>query len=143
MSASRGMAGARGRCRGSKEGERLEEVERAIASIRRLDEGSCILVEGRRDRDALRSLGIGGDIICLRAGRGTISERLERISAVRIIVLVDFDPEGKDLAKLVSRLLERAGRSVDLSFWRRLRAYLGRDVRGIEGLVAYVERRST
>jgi len=136
------MTEVRRRRRGSKEERRLEEVERALSSIRQLDSENCILVEGTRDREALRALGVVGSIACLKHGRGSISERLGRVDAKNLIILMDFDPEGQYLAKLLYRLLTTRGRIADLSTWRRLKSYIGKDVRDIEGLAAYISRRS-
>jgi len=134
---------ARRRRQGSKEDRRLEEVEDVLSSIRELDGDSCILVEGLRDREALRALGVVGKVSCLQRGSGSISERLERIDAKKIIVLTDFDPKGRHLAKLAHRLLAARGRKVDLTTWCMLKSYVGRDVRDVEGLAAYVLRTST
>ncbi|MGQ9513886.1 MAG: toprim domain-containing protein [Thermoproteota archaeon] len=125
------------RRRGSKEERKLEEVERLISSIHQLDEDCVILVEGRKDKEALRKLGVKGDIFCLLTGKGSLPERLERIGTKRVIVLVDFDPEGELLARTVARLLTRGKATVDLSVWRSLRSYLKSDVRDIEGLATY------
>jgi 5S rRNA maturation endonuclease (ribonuclease M5) len=136
------MSEARRRRRGSKEERRLEEVEHILSSIRQLGDESCILVEGRRDRAALRALGVEGRIVCLQQGRGSISERVGRVDAKNVIILMDFDPEGHHLAKLMYRALTTRGRAVDLSTWRRLKSYLGREVRDVEGLASYISRRS-
>lgn len=137
------MVEARRRRQGSKEDRRLEEVEDILSAIRHLDSDSCILVEGLRDREALRALGVVGKVSCLQRGSGSISEKLERMDAKNIIVLMDFDPKGRHLAKLVHRLLAARGRKVDLTTWRMLKSYVGRDVRDVEGLAAYVLRLST
>jgi len=133
---------ARRRRQGSKEDRRFEEVERILSAIRHLDNDSCILVEGQRDREGLRALGILGKVSCLQCGIGSISERLERLDAKKVIIMMDFDPEGGHLAKLVYRLLAARGRRVDLTTWRTLKSYIRRDVRDVEGLAAYVLRRS-
>ena len=137
------MVEARRRRQGSKEDRRLDEVEVILSSIRDLDGDSCILVEGLRDREALMALGVVGKVSCLQRGSGSISERLERMDAKNIVVLMDFDPKGRYLAKLVHRLLAARGRMVDITIWRMLKSYIGRDVRDVEGLASYVLRNST
>jgi len=137
------MVEARKTRRGSKEYRRLEEIEGILTAIRHLDSDSCILVEGLRDREGLRALGVVGRISCLQRGSGAISERLERLDAKNVIILMDFDPKGMHLAKLAHRLLSARGRKVDLTTWRMLKSFVGRDVRDIEGLAAYVLRLST
>jgi len=134
---------ARRKRRGSKEDRRLEEVEDILAAIRHLDSDSCILVEGLRDKEGLRALGVVGRISCLQRGSGAISERLGRLDAKNVIVLMDFDPQGRHLARLAQRLLSARGRKVDLTTWRMLKSYVGKDVRDIEGLASYILGLST
>jgi len=136
------MDGAKKERIGPKEERKLEKVERLLSSIRQFDEERILLVEGRRDMEALRKLGIEGKIFCLLTGKGTLPERLEKVSAKHVLVLVDFDPEGERLAHVVSHMLNRRGVNADLSVWRSIRSYLKKDVRDIEGLANYLLRRS-
>ncbi|MBO3804268.1 MAG: hypothetical protein JTT11_10460, partial [Candidatus Brockarchaeota archaeon] len=75
-------------------------------------------------------------------GKGSLPERLEKLDAERVLVLVDFDPEGQRLARFVSHYLTRRGVDADLSVWRGLKSCLGGEVRDVEGLANYLARRS-
>lgn len=93
----------------------LEEVERA---------GDTIVVEGLRDVEALLRLGFHGTIeVCSRVGvsEGDLVEDLFRLGGA-IVVLTDFDDEGRRLNRRLSRLLELRGVMVR----RRLRRAVGR-----------------
>jgi len=93
----------------------LEDVERT---------GDTAVVEGARDVEALRSLGFHGRIdVCSRVGisdSDLVEEHYRRGRAV--VILTDFDDEGRRLNRRLSRLLERRGVKVR----RRLRLVVGR-----------------
>ena len=62
-----------------------------------------IIVEGKRDKIALRKLGIEGDIIQLNDGKSVLST-IERISqrfgrSSQFVILMDWDKTGNKLAK--------------------------------------------
>lgn len=105
----------------------LEEMEGAV---------DAVLVEGARDVEALRHLGFHGRIeVCSRVGvsNSDLVEGLARRKAV--VILTDFDGEGRRLNRRLSRLLERRGVRVETRLRRavgRLMAALG--VYAIEAL---------
>jgi 5S rRNA maturation endonuclease (ribonuclease M5) len=101
----------------------LDFVEFLAAFIRELNDlagdGAAVLVEGKRDRDALVGLGYGGPILTkasLHSERGVA--RLKRVSLV--VVLTDLDGEGRRLAARYADFFERRGIDVSLTQRRRL-----------------------
>jgi 5S rRNA maturation endonuclease (ribonuclease M5) len=71
----------------------------------------AVVVEGMRDVDALRRLGFRGRIeVCSRVGvsDGDLIEGLAG-SCGTVVVLTDFDDEGKRLNRRLTRLLQRRG----------------------------------
>jgi len=90
----------------------------------------AIIVEGSRDRKALRRLGFKG-VIETHSMKGLSEEELvEEIGSKykNVLLLTDFDEEGKQLNKRLTRIFERRGVKVDLGLRRvigRLMATLG------------------
>ena len=105
----------------------LEEMEGTVDTV---------LVEGARDVEALRRLGFHGRIeVCSRVGVSN-SDLVEGLARRKdVVILTDFDGEGRRLNRRLSRLLERRGVRVETRFRRavgRLMAALG--VYAIEAL---------
>jgi 5S rRNA maturation endonuclease (ribonuclease M5) len=90
----------------------------------------AIIVEGSRDREALRRLGFDG-VIEMHSMKGLSEEELvEEIGSKykNVLLLTDFDEEGRQLNKRLTRFFERRGVKVDLGLRRvigRLMATLG------------------
>src|SRR5438128_11516236 len=75
---------------------KMEETQRIIDELRTQSEaGVPIIVEGRRDEAALRSLGVTGKVHCLKARGESRDELHDRLGETKYaIVLTDFDREG-------------------------------------------------
>jgi 5S rRNA maturation endonuclease (ribonuclease M5) len=103
--------------------------------------GSVIVVEGIRDRDSLRKIGIEGRIECLQSSRkNTVGFVEELRGASDVIVLTDFDREGVFLAKRLARTLTAEGIRSNLVLWRDLRGLTRSDIRSVEELPKYYQR---
>jgi len=97
-------------------------------------EGALIVVEGKRDVEALRTLGFNGDIFQLCQG-GSIIKLVQMASKFnKAVLLFDLDREGRSLTKKSAEILNKKQIPIDLFFRRELRSItLGR-VRRIENL---------
>ena len=97
-------------------------------------EGALILVEGKRDRNALFDLGYAGRMITKAVlhseGGGAIVRR-----AKLVIIMTDFDQEGRRLASLYARYFTRRNISISLEQRRRL-------LRASHGIFLHVENLS-
>jgi 5S rRNA maturation endonuclease (ribonuclease M5) len=87
----------------------------------------CVVVEGRKDEEALRKIGYRGKIV--------YADKLKKVED-KIVILTDFDKEGKDIAK---KLIETIGeKNVDKYFRnevRRILKSIGRnDIQSISNL---------
>lgn len=103
-------------------------------------QGTPILVEGQNDRQALQKLNICGIIICIKNSGKILLDVLDHVQSSNIILLVDFDEGGITLVKRIFPYFERIGVNVNLTFWRRLKALLKRDVKDVEGIPSYLEK---
>jgi 5S rRNA maturation endonuclease (ribonuclease M5) len=102
-----------------------------------------IVVEGQKDRESLRRMGITGPIQCLQSSRQNALGFVESLQRTkRIVVLTDFDREGNSLAKKLARSLNAQSLQVNLVLWKKLRELTRSDVRSIEELPKYLERLS-
>jgi 5S rRNA maturation endonuclease (ribonuclease M5) len=91
------------------------------------EEISCIIVEGKKDKEGLRKIGYRGEIVYV--------DKLKKVEGM-VVILTDFDKEGKDIAK---KLIETIGeKNVDKYFRneiRRILKYIGRnDIQSISNL---------
>ncbi len=107
---------------------RRVDVDKTNQVIQRLSEisseGIPIIVEGKRDRQALRQLGIEGKILTITK---PLEEIAEEISSEHreAIILTDYDSRGKILAGKLRDLLMNEGVSPNLEFRFELRRYTG------------------
>ena len=122
---------------------RLERFQQLIQQVAfESSNGSTIIVEGKKDRESLRKMGISGPIQCLQSSRQNAFGFVEGTLAQtkRIVILTDFDREGISLAKKLTRILNGHGVHVNLVLWKSLRELTRSHVRSIEELPKYLER---
>ena len=127
--------------------KRLHEKEDKLNEVlSRLAEesvnGTSILVEGKKDIETLRVLGVQGPVVTVKTGGKSfldIITELEEKKTRKVILLLDFDRRGKQGTNRLRHNLERAGIKVDLGFWLELLRSVGKDAQCVEGLSAYLE----
>ena len=117
-------------------------VDRLREFIERLNEesenGSVIVVEGKRDVEALTRLGFNGNLTILNHFKG-ITDFVDNHCQIRkkIILLLDMDRTGKHLtSKLVSQL-QHKGNNVNLFYKKSLAKITNGKIRQVEELAAY------
>lgn len=113
---------------------RIERISDLIAELSDYSsEGIPILVEGMKDEQALRDLGVKGRIIRIRTqGKKTFELAEELASYKRVIVLTDFDQEGEEIAQEITCQLHMWG--VQTIIRRKARDAISWATRQIEGL---------
>lgn len=127
---------------------RLQEKEEKLTeALNTLAEesakGTTILVEGRKDVETLRNLGVQGPILTVKTGGKSfldVISELEEQRLAKVVLLLDFDRRGKQGTNRLRRNLERTGIKVDLVVWLALLGSVGKDVQCVEGLTAYLKR---
>jgi 2,5-diamino-6-(ribosylamino)-4(3H)-pyrimidinone 5'-phosphate reductase len=126
---------------------RLKEKEERIQRLlERLAEesarGTPIIVEGKKDIETLRVLGVEGEIISAKTGgksRLDVVSEAEKRDSRELILLLDFDRRGKEWTKVLKQQLEKAKIKPNLRFWKDLQSLVGKEVKDIEGLASYIE----
>jgi 5S rRNA maturation endonuclease (ribonuclease M5) len=125
---------------------RLKEKEEKIlqilnALVEESAKGTLIIVEGKKDVEALRVLGVDGAVLTVKTGGksflGVVSE-IEQVGASEVILFLDFDRRGKEGTKRLKQNLERAKIKPNVKFWRELSGLVGKDIQCVESLTAYL-----
>ncbi|TFG09336.1 hypothetical protein EU538_05470 [Candidatus Thorarchaeota archaeon] len=126
----------------------MEENERELLEfLQRIESdypGLLIVVEGNRDEDILRDLGVQSEIIKTQAGRPR-PELIDHIadeaqSERPILILTDFDREGREMARFIELELEIRKIQTLRRVRRRIRDLMS-NLRCIEELVSLLKRR--
>ena len=119
---------------------KLEEAERLFGDLREMsDKGIPIIVEGREDEKALRSLNVKGTIHCLKARGESRFGFVDKLTGTEdVILLTDFDREGKELRLWLYDELTRRRIRTDDKLWRRIRALAKAEVHAVEELPSFL-----
>lgn len=97
---------------------------------------SIIVVEGKRDEDALKKLGFAGKICQFHSFKGLIKFADSMPRHKSLILLLDSDRKGRYLTKrILSQLQHRM--TVDLSYRKQLTAVTKGKIRNVEDLSLY------
>jgi len=120
--------------------ERAERLREIIEALCEANKRFPVVVEGKKDVQALRKLGLSGDIIPLHSGKGLyeFSEELARQFS-KVILLLDWDAKGEALyASLTDNL---HGHWEEYSAFRELfKMICQKDIKDIESIPALLLR---
>lgn len=121
---------------------RFERLQKLIERVSdEAQKGGIIVVEGLRDKESLRQLGIQGRILCLQNSRKNTFGFVEQLDGEsHVIVLTDFDRQGVFLANRLTRILNAQKIRANLMLWRELRGLTRSELRSIEELPRLYER---
>ncbi|WP_048056240.1 toprim domain-containing protein [Pyrococcus sp. ST04] len=115
--------------------ENIDRFERIIEKLREFT--GLIIVEGKRDEESLRKLGVRTEI--LRLSRSSLADiALMASEYEEVMILTDFDNTGEQLAKKLHSLLEGLTK-VDIETRRELKFIAMKDAKGIEDLYSLWE----
>ncbi|AJM92026.1 toprim domain-containing protein [Nitrosopumilus piranensis] len=115
--------------------QEISELQNFISQLNSVIDG-VVVVEGKRDCDALRKLGYQGKILEFYKFGGMINFTDSVSKYKKIIVLFDRDKKGRHLTGKTIHLLQRRTK-VDLSYKRKLRQITKGKIMFIEQLVCY------
>ncbi|MEJ5227053.1 toprim domain-containing protein [Thermodesulfovibrio sp.] len=78
--------------------ERAEKIREVLHYLHEINKLVPIIVEGKRDKKALKEIGFSGEIITLHSGK-SIYEFAENISTrfEKVVLLFDWDQKGEEL----------------------------------------------
>ena len=122
--------------------DRVERIEQVIAKLKEESaKDKPLVVEGKKDLQALRDLGFIGPILKVKTGGKSFLEataEIEELGAGEVILLLDFDRRGKEGTQRLQQSLERTKINVNSQFWRELHGLVGREIDCIESLPSYL-----
>jgi 5S rRNA maturation endonuclease (ribonuclease M5) len=123
--------------------EKAEKIQQILEQLaEEAKDGKPVVVEGLKDEQALKSLGIIGKIVFVKKGLKTIIDvvsEVESMNSKEVILMLDFDKEGKELTEKLKNYMERAGIRVNTHYWLKLSSLTGKEVKDVEGLATYME----
>jgi 5S rRNA maturation endonuclease (ribonuclease M5) len=123
--------------------EKEERLQHIIAKLSEESaEGKPVVVEGKKDAQTLKELGLSGRIVMIKTGGKSFlqaTEEIEQLSANEVILLLDFDQRGKEGTVRLKHNLERAKVKVNTRYWRELFSLVGREIQCIESLTSYLD----
>jgi len=101
-----------------------------------------IIVEGKKDKNALQSLGFHNIFVINETGK-SLPEKIEQIQGMctkkdKVCILTDFDKKGKQMYLLLKSKLSELGVKLDNSFRGFL---LKQNISHIEGLAHFIKNR--
>ncbi|MEM0351058.1 MAG: hypothetical protein QXR27_05125 [Archaeoglobaceae archaeon] len=113
-----------------------EEVLKAIEELKeKARNGWVIVVEGNKDKNALRLLGVEGEIVVFNG----FSKTVEKLRGRKIVILTDYDEKGIKIEKGLIEVLSEC-RNVDVEIKKRIFCYLKKEVTKVEELYDYLMR---
>jgi 5S rRNA maturation endonuclease (ribonuclease M5) len=120
--------------------EKILQVLEALAEASA--KGKPIVVEGKKDVDALRALGVAGTVLTVKTGGKSFLDavfEIEKLGVPEVILFLDFDRRGREGTKRLKQSLERAKIKPNVKFWRELSALVGKEIQCVESLTAYLD----
>ncbi len=122
--------------------EKEEKIQQIITKLAEESaKGKPIVVEGKKDEQALRILGVNGIIVTVKTGGKSfldVTTEIETLGTQEVILLLDFDRRGKEGTLRLQRDMERSKIKINVQFWRELRALAGREMQCIESVTSYL-----
>lgn len=122
--------------------EKVEKIELVLAQLAEESaKGIPIVVEGKKDAEALQELNVHGTIVTVKTGGKSflqVAQEIGSLGAREVILLLDFDRRGKEGTKRLQENLEREKIKVNTNFWRELGGLVKREIQCIESLTSYL-----
>ena len=115
--------------------QEILELKEFIFQLNAIKNG-VVIVEGKRDSNALRKVGYIGKVLEFHRFTGMMDFADSVAKFERLIILFDRDKKGRALTGKTIQLLQRRTR-VDLTFKRKLRIITKGKIMFIEQLVSY------
>jgi len=116
----------------------LEDYKILLKAIEDLkvkcERGSVVIVEGKRDKIALKNLGIKGEII--EISKIPISVLVDKVGCREAVILTDWDYRGERILKQLERIIEFK----DVTIRTRIMSVVKRYIRSVEELPEFIEK---
>ena len=121
--------------------ETLGRIREILEDIRELDGESVIIVEGRKDKEALRELGVSGNIFVLNTGRSIVENSEDLVKRFsHACILTDWDRKGGELARALRNQLSSLGMEFSLDERREIASLCRSEIKDVESLSRYLTK---
>ena len=115
--------------------EEYEDLLKAIEDLRiKCEEGSVVIVEGKRDKIALENLGVKGEII--EISKIPNSVLVDKLGCREAVILTDWDYRGERILKQLERIIEFK----DVTIRTRIMSVVKKYIRSVEELPEFIEK---
>ena len=106
------------------------------------EQGMPILIEGKKDEEALKNLGIDGNFIKVSGSGLKLFEIAEKAvkSSSKVIILTDFDKKGIELAKRLAEDIQSLGCYPNLEIRRKIMGMTRKFIKDIESLPRHMNQ---
>ena len=115
--------------------QEIIELKKFILQLNEMKD-AVVIVEGKRDSQALMKLGFSGKVLEFYKFKGIVDFADSVSKYERLIILFDRDKKGRTLTEKTIQLLQRRTK-IDLPFKRKLQAITKGKIKFIEQLVCY------
>jgi 5S rRNA maturation endonuclease (ribonuclease M5) len=115
--------------------QEIIELKKFILQLNEMKD-AVVIVEGKRDSQALMKLGFSGKVLEFYKFKGIVDFADSVSKYERLIILFDRDKKGRTLTEKTIQLLQRRTK-IDLSFKRKLQEITKGKIKFIEQLVCY------
>jgi len=121
--------------------EELEGVIDLLEKIKKEDKNIPVIVEGRKDMKALRSLGIERKIIKIKKGKSIfrIIEKLRK-DHDKVIILTDWDSSGGKLCYKIKKACKSNDIKYDIEYRKQMIKFLKKEVKDVESIPTFIKR---
>ena len=117
------------------ESDEIYKIQGFVKSLNSVH-NSIIVVEGKRDEEALKKLGFSGKICQFHSFKGLIKFADNMPKYKNLILLLDSDQKGRYLTKrIISQLQHRV--TIDLSYRKYLTIITKGKIKNVEDLSTY------
>ncbi len=121
--------------------EEFEGLQEVFQNIKAEDKDIPIIVEGKKDVEALKSLGVERKIIKIKRGK-SIFRIIEELRGKhdKVIILTDWDSSGRRLCYKIKKACESNIIEYDVEYRKTLIKFLKKEVKDVESIPAFVKR---
>ncbi len=121
--------------------EELEGILDVLEKLKREDKDIPIIVEGRKDVEALKELGIDRKMVKIKKDE-TIFRIIEglRRKHDKVIILTDWDSTGGKLCYKIKKACESNAIKYDEEYRKQMMKFLKKEVKDVESIPTFIKR---
>ena len=117
--------------------ENYLELKKTIDELaERSKSGAVIVVEGVRDRESLRNLGIKGEIVVFSSYVNVV----DQVGSREVIILTDYDKRGNKIERGLISKFSSWGIIPDTSIKKKIFSLISKEITAVENLANYVKK---